>query len=111
MALCVPLCVCVCVCAYLSTCVCIWGRVESPEAGSEGEGCPDQGAGPGGLSSDGVQTVPESRFRIPGVPLGHFVGDFHILLLQVSSVDEFCENYLGRSTSIMELQVHTKFHF
>ena len=64
-----------------------------------------------GLSSDGVQTGPESHFRIPGVLLGHFVSDFHILLLQVSSVDEFCESYLGRSTSIMELQVHTKFHF
>lgn len=64
-----------------------------------------------GLLSDGAQTVPESHFRIPGVPLGHFISDFHILLLQVSSVDEFCKSYLGRSTSIMELQVHTKFHF
>ena len=109
--MCAPLSVHVCVCAYLSTCVCIWGRVESPEAGSEREGCPDQGAGPRGLSSDGAQTVPESHSRTPRVPLGHFVSDFHILLLQVLLMDGFHESYLGRSTSIMELQVHAKFHF
>lgn len=71
--------------------------MESPEAGSGGRRV-QTGGRTRALLSDGAQTVPESHFRIPGVPLGHFFSDFHILLLQVSSVDEFCKSYLGRST-------------
>lgn len=106
------------VCAPLRVCMCV-GCLRVCASGEEWRAlrlAPGRRVyRPGGrtralLLSDGAQTVPESHSRSRGPP-GHFFSDFHILLLQVSSVDEFCKSYLGRSTSIMELQVHTKFHF
>lgn len=111
MCMCVRVCVRVCVCVHVSVFVYIWGRVGSPEAGSE----------VGSRAGQWVchRTVPEqsvpkqSHFRNSRASWSTSLAGrvFTPFYLQTSFVNPLPESYLERNISTMEPQLPTKFCF